>query len=135
VGATRESSRAALARDDLGVEARVLGSFECIHRLGVGSAAPEYMSELLEAAVTLMGPVMADLEKGLVSDLTRVLASTGVSAAWKDAGLGARELAEHLFATSLGLKQRVATAGEYLERMRVAVKIVCRRRSERRPAR
>ena len=42
-----------------------------------------------------------------------------------DAGLSAKDLAEHLMSVSMGIKHRVPTAAEYRAQIRVAVKIVC----------
>ncbi len=126
ITATREASRAALAREDLGVEERLLGAFEAAHGLALGQPGEEHMSELLEASARLVGPAAEELEQGLVGDVTRVLRATGVAGGWKEAGLSARDLAEHLHAASYGTKHRVATSAEYRERMRAAVRIVCR---------
>jgi AcrR family transcriptional regulator len=126
IEAIREAGRAALGCADVGIEERLLGAFVAIHGVGVGHAARQHMNELLEAAATLLGPVVAELEKAQVADLARVLTQSGVAASWKEAGLSARELAEHLVAASYGIKHRVPTAEEYRERMKVAVRLVCR---------
>jgi hypothetical protein len=67
-----------------------------------------------------------ELSQGLVADVARLLRSGGVAGRWKDAGVGAKDLAEHLYAVSYGVKHHVATPGEYREQMRTAVRIVCR---------
>ena len=125
VAAIRDAGRAALDREDLGVEDRLLGAFDAVHGHTVGQAAAEHMNELMETATQLVGPVADELEQGLVADVARVLRSSGVAAPWKDAGPSAKDLAEHLHATSYGAKHCVATHPEYRERMRVAVRIVC----------
>lgn len=126
VATTREAGRAALAREDVDVEERLLGAFEAVHGFSVGQAAAEHMSELMETAAQLVGPVDAEMEQGLVADVARVLRATGVASGWKEAGVSAKELAEHLYATSYGAKHCVSTNPDYRERMRVAVRIVCR---------
>jgi AcrR family transcriptional regulator len=123
---TRAAARAALAREDLGVEERLLGAFEAAHGQALGQAGAEHMSELLETAAELVGPRVDELEQGLVADVARVLRSAGVAEAWKDAGVSAKELAQHLHATSCGVKHCASAHPEYRERMRVAVRIVCR---------
>ena len=123
---TRAAGRAAIAREDLDVEARLLGAFEAVHGHAIGEPGAEHMNELLATSVQLVGPVFDELEQGLVADVARVLRSTGVAARWKDAGVSAKDLAEHLHAASHGLKHRVATHADYRDRMRVAVRIVCR---------
>jgi AcrR family transcriptional regulator len=126
VTTTRDAGRAELAREDLGVEERLLGAFEAVHGYTVGQAGAEHMSELMETAAQLVGPVAEELEHGLVADVARVLRGSGVAAGWKEAGISAKDLAEHLYTTSTGAKHGVATNPEYHERMRVAVRIVCR---------
>jgi AcrR family transcriptional regulator len=126
VAATRAAGRSALAREELDVEERLLGAFEAVHGFAIGQAGAEHMNELLETAAQLVGPVADELEQGLVADVARVLRTTGMAARWKDAGVSAKDLAEHLYATSYGAKHCVATNPEYHERMRVAVRIVCR---------
>jgi AcrR family transcriptional regulator len=126
VAATRAAGRAALAREELDVEERLLGAFEAVHGLAIGQEGAEHMNELMETAAQLVGPVTREMEQGLVADVTRVLRSTGVAARWKDAGVSAKDLAEHLYATSYGAKHCVSTSPEYHDRMRVAVRVVCR---------
>jgi len=127
VASLRAATRAALSREDEGVEARILGAFEAIHGAFVGQVGAAYMNELLETANTLVGPSVADLERELVADVVRLLRSAGVAAAWKEEGLSAKDLGEHLFAASSGVKHQVATVEAYREQMRVAVRIVCSR--------
>lgn len=125
VEVSRRAARDALARDDLEIEARLLGAFEALHADAIGESAA-LMGELLETAKALVGPAMAELEDEFVADVARVLKSTGIAAGWKEAGVSAKELAEHLYATSSGLKHVVPTVAEYRERMRVALRIACR---------
>ncbi|MET0389732.1 MAG: TetR/AcrR family transcriptional regulator [Polyangiales bacterium] len=114
---------AALARDDLPAEERLFGAFEA------GSMEkPEgtHVSELLETSQVLLGDVIEDVGRTVAQDLTRAIKSSGVAASWEKTGISARALAEHLQAVSDGLKHRASTRADYLERMRVAVRIVCR---------
>jgi AcrR family transcriptional regulator len=127
VATTRAAGRSALAREDLDVEERLLNAFDAVHGHAIGQPGAEHMSELLETARTLIGPVFDDLEQGLVTDVARVLRAAGIAQAWKDAGLGAKDLAQQLYLTSYGAKHRFSTAPEYRDRMRTAVRIVCGR--------
>ena len=122
----RAASRAALAQDDPSIEDRLLGAFAALHCGEIGRSGAEHMSELLATSAELIGPVVDELEQGLVADVARALRTSGVAARWKPAGLSAKDLAEHLYAASYGLKHRVAGPSEYHEHMRVAVRIVCR---------
>lgn len=126
VQGSRDAVRAALAREDLEVEARLLGAFEAHQGGGIGEGAATHMSELMETAKTLVGPVVAELEKEFVADVARVLERAGVAASWKDAGVSARELAQTLYAASAGVKHVVPSVTAYRDRMRVALRIVCR---------
>lgn len=127
VASTRARGREALAREDLDVEERLLGAFEAVHGHAIGEPGAEHMNELLETSVQLVGPVVEEMDQSLVADVARVLRSTGVAAAWKDDGVSAKDLAEHLVAASYGVKHRVPTPAAYRDRMRVAVRLVCRR--------
>lgn len=122
----RAAGKAALAGDD-DVEARLLAAFDAVHGRSIGRFASEHMSELLATTLQIVGPVYAEFEAGFVADVARALRGAGVVARWKDLGLSAQELAEHLYDASCGIKHRVAATGEYREHMRVAVRIVCRR--------
>ena len=126
IASTRDKSRAALARDDDDVEARLLDAIEAVHGHGIGQSDAEAMTELFETAKVLLGPAVTDVEEALVTDLVRALRTSGVAALWKDEGVSAKELADNLVAASYGTKHRVATAAEYRDRMRVAIRIACR---------
>jgi hypothetical protein len=77
-------------------------------------------------ATQLVGPVIEELEQTVIADVTQFLQSSGVAAEWKAAGLTAKDLAQHLYAASHGIKHQVQTLAEYKDRMRVAVRVVCR---------
>ncbi|MBL9101094.1 MAG: TetR/AcrR family transcriptional regulator [Myxococcales bacterium] len=125
---SRSQARAALAGSgDEPVEARLLAAFEAMHGHMIGQPGGEHMAELLATTLQVLGPVYAEMEEGFIADVARTLRAAGLAAAWKDAGVSAKDLAEHLYAASCGVKHRVATAAEYREHMRVAVRIVCRR--------
>ncbi len=125
IDVTRSAGRAALARNELPVEDRILEMFVAIHGIMIGQPYAENMNELLQAAKQLVGNVADDLDREQTADLARLLRSAGVGLAWKDADISPKLLAEHLMATSYGIKHRVATAAQYREGMRVAVRIVC----------
>lgn len=121
------AARAALDREDLGVEERLLGAFVALKSHSDGSAmSPEHMAELFATATQLVGPVLDELEQALAADLARVLQAGGVVARWQDVGLTARELAQHLQAASYGAKHQAKTPADYKKRMNVAVRVVCR---------
>jgi AcrR family transcriptional regulator len=125
IAITRAAGRAALARSELSVEERVLEMFVAIHGQLIGQLG-EHMSELMLTAQQLVGSAVNELDQEQAADLARLLRTSGVAAAWKQGGLSAKELAEHLIAASLGIKHRVAQSGDYRAQMQVAVQIVCR---------
>ncbi len=95
------------------------------HRQGVPSRHVD-PGWRVETATELVGPVFDELEQGLVADVARALRTAGIADRWKPAGVSAKDLAEHLYVTSYGVKHRVATHTDYRDRMRLAVRIVCR---------
>lgn len=128
IEASRLAARTALAGDGAeDLEDRLLAAFIAIHGHAIGQPGAEHMAELLVTTQQLVGPVFTEMEEGFIADLTRTLRSAGVAAAWKDIGVSAKELAELLYSASYGIKHRVATAAEYRDAMRVAVKLVCRK--------
>ena len=99
--------------------------FVAIHGILIGQPYAENMNELMVAAKEHVGDTADALNREQVADLVRLFRNEGVARAWKDDDLSPKALAENLMATSYGIKHRVATAAEYRERMRVAVRIVC----------
>jgi AcrR family transcriptional regulator len=126
--ATREAGRAALANEEIDIEDRLVDGFAAIHGKGLDDGMNENGDELLEAATALVGPVVEEVDAVLLTGVVKILKSSGVSAEWKDSGMTAKDLAEHLLATSYGLKHRVSGSSEYREKMRIAVRLVCARR-------
>jgi AcrR family transcriptional regulator len=126
LAATRAAGRAALDHEDQDVEDRLLGAFEAMHGQALGQMGADHMNELLETAEGLLGPVVDELEQDIVAAVARLLRSAGVAARWKEAGVGAKDLADHLFTASCGVKHRVSTQDDYRDGMRTAVRIVCR---------
>lgn len=124
VAQSRARHRAALDRDDLDVEGRLLGAFESIHGDAVEGGHGEHLDELLEAAASLVGPRVHELETELVAAVAAILTRAGVVARYRGAGVSARDLAEHLYSTSCGLKSSARTRAVYRARMRLALKIV-----------
>ncbi len=123
----RAARKFALAREDRSVEERILGAFEATHGSLVGRIDSEYMGELMETAVTLVGESVHELDRELVAEVVRLLKSSGVADAWKTRGVSAKELGETLLATSLGVKQQVDSSEAYRDKVRIVVRMVCSR--------
>lgn len=130
IEASRLAARTALAGNEHdeedALEDRLLAAFIAIHGHAIGQPGAEHMPELLATTLQILGPVFTDMETGFVADLARTLRSAGIAAAWKPAGVSAKDLAEHLYSASYGVKHRVTTAAQYREQMQVAVRLVCR---------
>ena len=124
---SRAKHQAALERDDLDVAERLLGAFDAIHGSTVAAPMNEHLDELLKAASSLVGPRVQELEHQFVADVASILAHAGVAASWKGAGVSAKDLAEHLYAASSGLKHSAKTRAAYRASMRTAIKIATAR--------
>lgn len=122
----RAAGRKALLDDRADLETRLLHAFEAVHGAAALRASNTHMAELLETAVELLGSVVADMERGFVADVARVLRSAGIAERWKEVGVSAKELAQHLFFASSGIKHSALLPNEYREEMRVALRMVCR---------
>jgi AcrR family transcriptional regulator len=120
---TEAMCAAALAREDLKLEERVLGAYEAIHASTIGV---EHLDELLATTAALTGPAYYAVENTAVAEVARTLGDSGVGARWKELGASAEDLAAQLLATSDGIKERVSTRAEYRERMRIAIRMICR---------
>ena len=126
VAATREASRAALARENVDLEARLLDSFDAMYGSALDDEGSAHLNELFAAAEQLIGDVVQNLERTIVADIARVFREHAVGAQWQKRGISAMALADHLYTFSNGLKHRGVPRAEYRERMRTAVRIVCR---------
>jgi AcrR family transcriptional regulator len=123
IEAMRSNTRDALARQDARIDGRILEAFDAMFSEGIGS---ENLDELFTAMLEMVGmAAFREIENEFASDLAGALESAGVAALWKNAGVSALDLAGLLFAASDGIKRRAETPVEYLERMRVAIRIVC----------
>ncbi len=127
VESLRDAFRTALSADGDDIEEKLVGAFVATNAHALLGPGAEHMNELLEAATALVGDELRRLEQDTVSDVARALSRSGVAARWKSEGISANALAENLYATSYGLKQRVGSEAEYRDRMRVAVRLVCRK--------
>ncbi len=123
---TRSAALEPLAEVSTELEPQLALAFEAIHGMAIGQESAAHLSELMETATRLVGPVVSEMEQGFVAELGRVLKKAGVAERWKALGVSAKDLAEHLCAVSTGLKHRAQTRAEYREQLKLALKLVCR---------
>jgi AcrR family transcriptional regulator len=124
VSQMQQAAQDALDRGDLTVEQRLVTAFEALHGHAVGTAGDENTNELLAAAATLAGPLLHQMNQDLVTAVAALLTDNGVAGRWQHSGISARDLAEHLHATSSGAKNNTTTPEQYRALMRTAVRIV-----------
>jgi AcrR family transcriptional regulator len=106
------------------IDARLVGAFdEWIGRY-VGLFGGD-VSDIMEASTQLLGSALADHDTAFLESVTKVVRGSGLPAAYKSAGLNARQLAETLHATAKGLKHTCRTREEFVERIQVAVRALC----------
>jgi TetR/AcrR family transcriptional regulator, regulator of autoinduction and epiphytic fitness len=124
--ATGLDAAAASLRDPaLPVEDRLAGAFDAWAGRFVGMVGADVTADLEEASDQLVGPLMADHEERFVEAVTKAIRASGLPAAYKPAGLTARQLAETLNATARGLKHGCASREEFGARFAVALRALC----------
>jgi AcrR family transcriptional regulator len=106
------------------LEEKLVGAFDAWVGRFVGMLGAN-VADLYEATQQLVGSMLAEHDEVFSASVAKVVRSSGLSAAYKAAGLSARQLADTLYATARGLKHSCATRPEFNERMSVAVKAMC----------
>jgi AcrR family transcriptional regulator len=116
---------AAAALTDVGapLERRLVGAFDAWLGPQLGAAAAG-AAELAAAADALFAPAVAERETRFVGEVAGALRAAGLSWLYKPAGLGARQLAETLYATARGWKG-CPTRAAFGEAMLVATRALC----------
>lgn len=82
-------------------------------------------ADLMEAAESLAGTLIKDHEKKFIDAIAAAVREGGLAAAYKPAGVTARQLAENLAATAGGLKHCSETREQFQAGMALAVRITC----------
>jgi AcrR family transcriptional regulator len=114
----------ALRDPDAPLESRLVAAFDqwigrFVGMMGAGA------SDLVEAAHTLIGPMVEEHEALFVDAIVKAISAGGLAAAYKPAGLTARQLGETLAATGRGLKYGSETREAFSRSMAVAVRALC----------
>jgi AcrR family transcriptional regulator len=82
-------------------------------------------ADLVEASKSLLGPALAEHEAAFTEALTKLMRTSGLAAAYKPAGLSARQLAETLQATARGWKYGSGTRADFVAGVTIAVRALC----------
>lgn len=115
---------AGLARTDLSLEQRLVHAFdECMGRY-VGSMTGDAV-DLMAAAEPIIGKLLEDYHDPFIEAVAGVIRESRLAAAYKPAGLTARQLAETLDAAADGLKEHCRTRAEFVEKLTVVVRVIC----------
>ncbi len=117
-------ARSALMADDAPLDERLRGAFDAWIGRYVGRFSAN-AADLKEAADGLVSTEVTDFEKLFVETVAAQLREGGLAAAYKSAGVSARQLAENLCTTARGLKYSCETQAEFREAFAVAVRITC----------
>jgi len=119
-----EAASAHLQNAALPVEEKLVGAFdEWIGRY-VGMMGAD-VTDLEEASDLLVGPLVAQHEELFIAMVTKAIRATGLPAAYRPAGLTARQLADTLHATARGLKHSCASRTAFGEKLTIAVRALC----------
>ncbi|MFO0576191.1 MAG: TetR/AcrR family transcriptional regulator [Polyangia bacterium] len=119
-----ETAAGNLADPALSIEKRLVGAFDAwvgrfVGTMGTGAA------DLGEASDTLVGPLVAQHEARFTEAVVKAMRTAGLVAAYKPAGLTARQLTDTLSATARGLKYACTSRPEFVERLSHAVRALC----------
>lgn len=123
---TALASAAARLRDpDLAIQAKLIGGFDEWLGRYVGMLQGHDVAELLELKDRLLGPLFETYEEQFAELVTRAIKGSGLPASYKPAGLSARQLADTLRATAVGLKHTASSRAAFVEAFTVAVRAMC----------
>jgi AcrR family transcriptional regulator len=117
---------AARLRDaDLAIEDKLVRGFDEWLGRYVGMMQGHDIAELIELKETVIGELFTEYEQQFLEAVTRAIRGSGLPAAYKPAGLTARQLAETLHATGIGLKHTAASRAAFVDAFAIAVRALC----------
>lgn len=126
---TLAAANGALERPDASLEERLVGAFTAMAADVLGDADRAAVQELFASASELVGDVVQELDRQIVAALANALKRER-RARGGSGDIAPAALAEHLYAASYGLQHRGHSGKDYLDRMRVAVRLVCNNEGE-----
>ena len=117
------AAAAHLGAAEPGLEDRLVAAFDAWLGPSVGLVGDT--TDVFEVSHTLGGAVVAR-QQGLFAEVvTKALRASGLAAAYKPAGLTARQLTDTLYATARGLKELCASRADFGARIAVAARAIC----------
>jgi AcrR family transcriptional regulator len=119
-----EAASARLRDATLPLEERLVGAFDEWVGRYVGMTGAD-VSDLAEALERLVGSPVVQHEERFLEAVTRALRASRLPAAYRPAGLTARQLADTLLATARGLKHDSRSRAVFVDRFAVAVRALC----------
>jgi AcrR family transcriptional regulator len=120
-----DDAAAPLRDPELPIAQKLVRGFDEWHGRYVGLMQGHDVAELIELRDTLLGSMFTEYEKQFTEAVTRAIRGSGLPAAYKAAGLTARQLADTLHATSLGLKHASTSRAAFVEAFTIAVRALC----------
>ncbi|MFJ9427721.1 TetR/AcrR family transcriptional regulator [Streptomyces sp. NPDC101249] len=128
IGQVRTAALTALEREDADLAQRLADAMAALHGSAAG-ADRDVVGELLRAAADVSGPLLDKLHDDVVDRVADLLRDSGVEDAWRDAGLNAVDLAEHLYLITPAVAQSGGDLSRQCRALHTAARIVTRGRS------
>ena len=124
LGSSSSAAVEALTDASLPLEQRLVRAFdEWIGRY-IGMMGGD-ASDLIEATVRLSGPMLSEYEEAFAESVVKAIRFSPLLAAYKPAGVTARQLTDTLLATARGLKHGGKSRAEFVQGLTIAVKVLC----------
>ncbi|MFI7325005.1 TetR/AcrR family transcriptional regulator [Streptomyces rubiginosohelvolus] len=128
IGQVRTATLTALEREDADLTQRLADAMAALHGSAAG-ADRDVVGELLAAAADVSGPLLDRLHDDVVDRVAALLRDSGVEDAWRDAGLNAVDLAEHLYLITTAVAQSGGDLTRQYQALHTAARIATRGRS------
>lgn len=124
LSSTLKDARERLEDERQPLQERLGGAFDAMLGRFVGMVGSD-AEDLNAASSALVGDLIVEHERSFIELLAKCLRGAGVVAAYRAAGLSAKQLAETLHATARGLKYSARSQSEFSQRMALAIRMLC----------
>lgn len=116
----------ALADESQPLAEKLLTALDAWHGQKVGLFTGNVeLDDIAEAGRNLLGDLHERYDRMLAEAMTAALQKQYVSATWQEAGVTTAEIAGALLTASKGLKHAVESREQYLDAMRIIIKVTC----------